>query len=130
MTKSKLSVTFDRIELLSSSFDHSNRENLSFRMVKTRAQKLNPIKSYRQFTFGQILKLFWTHKHTRTPCIIGEFFEIKRHLGNFSNEAGKIRFFRGNIPLTRSKTKFSPKILTKIKKKIARCARGIDFFVI
>ena len=41
---------------------------------------------------------------------------MKLHLVNFSNGTGKIRFFRGNIPLIRSKTKFSPKILTKIKK--------------
>ena len=50
--KSKWSVTFDRKGLLTSSFDHSNRQILSFPMVKTRGQKLFPIKSYNQSTVG------------------------------------------------------------------------------
>ena len=52
MTKSKLIVTFYWKELLNSGFNHSNHLNLSFPMVKTRVQKLSPVKSYDRFTWG------------------------------------------------------------------------------
>ena len=65
-TKSKWPVTFDRRDLDSSSFRHSNRETLSFRMVKTRALKTSSIKSYRPFTF---CPYFTAAKHTWTPGI-------------------------------------------------------------
>ena len=49
--KSNLSVTFYRSELLSSSFEHSKAEILTISTVKTRAQKLNSMESYRRFIF-------------------------------------------------------------------------------